>query len=126
MATTYHTMDVYSTTNDVFGQLGVEPREHNRLLVTWGRRVHDRAARCLIVETAVRAVIGQQRITRVVEDHVSREIFVLCSTIADAYRLSNYSINVSGDYVIFKMVHHLNLIGSPYDLNYLNKTNPIR
>jgi hypothetical protein len=24
------------------------------------------------------------------------------------------------------MVHHLNLIGSPYDLSYLNKTKPIR
>jgi hypothetical protein len=24
------------------------------------------------------------------------------------------------------MIHHLNLIGSPYNLNYLNKTKPIR
>ena len=56
----------------------------------------------------------------------SREIFVLCSTVADAHRLSEYSVDVSGDYVIFKMVHRLNLIGSPYDLNYLNKTKPIR
>ena len=126
MASTYHTTHVYSVTNDVFWQLGVEPGEQNRLLVTWRRRVHDRATRCLTVEAAIRAVVGKQRITRVVEDHDSREIFVLCSTIADAYRLSNYSINVSGDYVIFKMVHHLNLIGSPYDLNYLNKTKPIR
>ena len=35
MATTYHTMDVYSTTNDVFWQLGVQPGEQNRVLVTW-------------------------------------------------------------------------------------------
>ena len=60
------------------------------------------------------------------EDHDSREIFVLCSTIADARWLSNYSVDVSGDCVIFKRVHHLNLIKSPYDLNYLNKTKPIR
>ena len=82
--------------------------------------------RCLIVEAAIRAVVGQQRITRVVEDHDSREIFVLCSTVVDAHWLSDYSVDVSGDCVIFKMVHHLNLIGSPYDLNYLNKTKPIR
>jgi hypothetical protein len=43
----------------------------------------------------------------------------------DAHRLSNYSVDISGDYVIFKMVHRLNLIESPYDLNYLNKTKPI-
>ena len=59
MATTNHTMDVYSTTNDVFWQLGVEPGEQNRLLMTWGRRVHDRATRCLIIEAAIHAVVGQ-------------------------------------------------------------------
>ena len=59
--------------------------------MTWERRVHDRAAQCLIVEVVVRAVVGQQRITRVVEDHDSRKIFVLCSTIADARWLSDYS-----------------------------------
>jgi len=90
----------------------MEPREQNTLLVTWGHRVHDQAVVC--------AVVGQQRITRVVEDHDSREIFVLCSTIADDHRLSDYSVDVSGDCVIFKTVHRLNLIGSPYDLNYLN------
>jgi hypothetical protein len=52
----------------------------------------------------------------------SGEILVLCSTIADAHQLCDYSVDVSGDCVIFKMVHHLNMIGSPYDLNYLNKT----
>ena len=60
------------------------------------------------------------------EDHDSREIFVLCSTVVDAHWLSDYSVDVSGDCVIFKMVHHLNLIRSPYDLNYLNKTKTIR
>ena len=126
MATSCHTMDVYSTTNDVFWLLGVEPGEQNRLLVTWGHHVHDRATWCLIDEVAVHAVVGQQRITRVVEDDDSGEIFVLCSTVADARRLSDYSVDVSGDCIIFKTVHHLNLIGSPYDLNYLNKTKPIR
>ena len=82
--------------------------------------------RCRIIEAIIRAVVGQQRITRVVEDHDSRKLFVLCSTIVDAHRLSDYSVDVSGDYVIFKMVHRLNLIESPYDLNYLNKTKPIR
>jgi hypothetical protein len=90
MATTYHTMDVYSTANDVFWQLGVEPGEQNRMLVTWGCHVHDRATRCLIVEAAIRAVVGQQHITRVVEDcwyklmHVelsaSAQILYHCST----------------------------------------------
>ena len=47
---------------------------------------------------------------------------MVSSTVGDAYRLSDYSVNVSGDYVIFKTVHRLNLIRSPYDLNYLNKT----
>ena len=97
MATTYHTTDVYSTTNDVFWPLGVEPVEQNMLLVTWGHHVHDRAMRCLIVEAAVHEVVGQQRITRVVEDHVSREILVLCSTVVDARQLSDYSVNVNGD-----------------------------
>jgi len=114
MATSYHATDVYSTTNDVFWQLGVEPGEHNMLLVT---HVHDQAARYLIIEVAVRTVVGQQCITRVVEDHDSGEIFVLCSTIVDARWLSDYSVDVSGDYVIFKMAHCLNLIGSPYDLH---------
>ena len=82
--------------------------------------------RCLFVEAVVRAVVGQQCITRVVEDHDSREIFVLCSTAVDARWLSDYNVDVSGDCVIFKMVHCLNLIGSPYNLNYLNKTKLIR
>jgi 2-C-methyl-D-erythritol 4-phosphate cytidylyltransferase len=94
--------------------------------VTWGHCVHDRVVRCLIIEAAVRAFVGQQHITRVVEDHDSREIFVLRSTVADAHRLSKYSVDVSRDYVIFKMIHRLNLIGSPYNLNYLNKTKLIR
>ena len=81
---------------------------------------------CLTIEADVRAVVGQQRITRVVEDQDSREIFVLCSTIVDARQLSDYNVDVSGDCVIFKTVHRLNLIGSPYDLNYLNKTKPIQ
>jgi hypothetical protein len=34
-----------------------------------GHHVHDWATRCLIVEATVRVVVGQQRITRVVEDH---------------------------------------------------------
>ena len=93
--------------------------------MTWRRHVHDQAALCLIVESVVRAVVGQQRITRVVEDHDSREIFVLYSTIVDARRLSDCSVDVSGDYVILMMVHCLNLIRSPYDLNYLNNTKPI-
>ena len=38
---------------------------------------------------------------------------MLCSTVVDGRRLSDYSVDVSGDYVIFKMVHRLNLIGSP-------------
>ena len=96
------------------------------MLVTWGHRVHDRAMRCLFVEAAIRAVVGQQHITRVVEDHDSGEIFVLCSTIADTHWLSDYSVDVSGDCIIFKMVHRLNLIGSPYELNYLHKTKPIQ
>ena len=94
--------------------------------MTWGHHVHDRAARCLIVEAVVRAVVGQQCITRVVEDHDSGEIFVLCNTVANACQLSDYSVDVSGDYIIFKVVHRLKLIGSPYDLNYLNKTKPIQ
>ena len=64
--------------------------------MTWGCRVHDRVARCLIIEAVVRAVVGQQCITRVVEDPDSREIFVLCSTVADARRLSAYSVDISG------------------------------
>jgi hypothetical protein len=94
--------------------------------VTWGCHVHDRAVRCLIVEAAIRAVIEQQCFTRVVEDHNSREIFMLCSTIADVHRLSDCSVDVSGYCIIFKTVHRLNLIESPYDLNYLNKTKLIR
>ena len=94
--------------------------------MTWRHHVHDRATQCLIIEATVRAVVGQQHITRVVEDHDSGEIFVLCSTVVDAHWLSDYSVDISGDYVIFKTVHRLNLIGSPYDLNYLNKTNKIR
>jgi len=94
--------------------------------VTWGHRVHDQATRCLIVEATVCAVVGQQRITRVVEDHDSGEIFVLCSIVADAHRLSDYSVDINGDCVIFKTVHRINLIESPYDLNSLNKTKPIR
>ena len=31
------------------------------------------------------------------EDHDSREIFVLCSTVMDAHWLFDYSVDVSGD-----------------------------
>jgi len=126
MATAYQTTDVYSATNDVFWQLGVELGEQNLLLVTWGHHVQDQAVRCLIIEAVVRAVVGRQCITRVVEDHDSREIFVLCSTVVDSHQLYDYSVDISGDCVIFKTVHHLNLIESSYDLNYLKKTKPIR
>ena len=65
--------------------------------MTWGHRVHDRATRCLIVEAVVRAVVGQQRITRVDEDHDSGEIFVLYNTVVDSHWLSDYSVVISGD-----------------------------
>jgi hypothetical protein len=71
-------------------------------------------------------LLGNNALLELLKTMILEKSLCFCSTVVDAHRLSNYSVDVSGDYVIFKTVHYLNLIESPYDLNYLNKTKLIR
>jgi hypothetical protein len=75
------------------------------LFATWGRNTHP--DRWLIVEAGVRHLLGPQNLTRIIEDPVCGEIFVLCRTRQEVDTLYRYNVSVDGDAVIFSMVHYL-------------------
>jgi hypothetical protein len=70
-----------------------------------GESVHP--DRLLIVEAAVRDLLGPQNLTIIVQDPICGEIFVLCRTRQEVGILYRYNVNVDGDAVIFAMVHYL-------------------
>ena len=75
------------------------------LFATWGWSIH--LDRLLIVEAAVCHLLGQQNLTRTVQDPVCGEIFVLCRTRQEVDILYRYNVFVDGDAVIFATVHYL-------------------
>ena len=75
------------------------------LFATWGRSIHSE--RLLIVEAAVRHLLGPQNLIRIVQDPVCGEIFVLCRTRQEVDILYRYNVSMDRDVVIFAMVHYL-------------------
>ena len=75
------------------------------LFASWGWSIHP--DRLLIVEAAVRHLLGPQNLTRIVLDPVYGEIFMLCRTALEVDILYRYNVSMDGDVVIFAMVHYL-------------------
>ena len=75
------------------------------LFPTWGWSIHPN--RLLIVEAAVHHLLGPQNLTRMVQDPVCGEIFVLWRTGQEVDILYRYNVSMDGDAVIFAMVHYL-------------------
>jgi hypothetical protein len=68
----------FNASNLAFWRLGVAPGPHMMLFATWGRSIH--LDQLLIVEAAVRHLLGPQNLTRIVQNPVCGEIFVLYRT----------------------------------------------
>jgi hypothetical protein len=99
----YYARSVFRTTNIAIWQLGVVLGSQHLLFVTWGHHVHQE--RGLIVAMDVCDLLGPLSFTRILEDNVCGEIFMLCSFRQQASTLSRYSVDVEGDYVIFSVPH---------------------
>ena len=61
----------------------------------------------MIIEAAIRHLLGPQNLTRIDQDPICGEIFVLCRTRQEVDILYRYNVSVDGDVVIFAMVHYL-------------------
>ena len=94
------------------------------LFATWGWSIHP--DRLLIIEAAVRHLLGPQNLTRIVQDPICGEIFVLCGTGLEVDILYRYNVSVDGDAIIFAMVHYLWLLGPHQPIEYLSNCLPIR
>ena len=75
------------------------------MFATWGQSIHP--DRWLIVEAVVRHLLGPQNLTRIVQDPVCGEVFVLCRTEQEVDILYRYNVSVDGNAVIFATVHYL-------------------
>jgi hypothetical protein len=65
-------------------------------------------------------------LTRIVQDPVCGEIFVLCRTGYEVDILYWYNVSVDGDGVIFATVHYLWLLGPHQPIEYLSNCLSIR
>jgi hypothetical protein len=74
----YYGKSHFNASNLAFWWLGLAPRSQMMLFATWGWIIH--LDRWLIVEATVRHLLGPQNLTRIVEDPVCGETFVLCRT----------------------------------------------
>ena len=61
----------------------------------------------VIVEADVCHLLGPQNLTRIIQDPVCGEIFVLCRTGQEVDILYRYNVSMDGDAVIFATVHYL-------------------
>ena len=93
------------------------------LLATWGWSIHP--DRLLIVEAVVCHLLGPQNLTRIIQDPVCGEIFVLCRTRHEVDILYRYNVSVDEDAIIFAMVHSLWLSGPHQPIEYLSNYLPI-
>jgi hypothetical protein len=62
------------------------------LFATWGHHIHQEGG--LIVQATTRHLLKPQSFTRIIEDPVCGEIFLLCRTTQDASMLSRYNVDV--------------------------------
>jgi hypothetical protein len=88
------------------------------LFATWGWSIHPN--HLLIVEAAIRHLLGPQNLTRIVQDPVYGEIFVLCRTGQEVDILYRYNVSIDGNVVIFTMVHYVWLSGPHQPIEYLS------
>jgi hypothetical protein len=114
----YYARSVFHTTNIAIWQLGVVLGSQHLLFVTWGHRVHQE--RGLIVAMDVCDLLGPLSFTKILEDNVCREIFMLCSFRQQAFTLSRFSVDVEGDYVIFSVIHFLRQFGPHHAIEFLS------
>ena len=91
--------------NLAFWRLGVAPGPQMMLFATWGWSIHS--DQLLIVEATVRHLLGPHNLTRIVQDPVYGEIFVLCRTGQEVDILYRYNVSMDRDAVIVTMVHYL-------------------
>jgi len=88
------------------------------LFATWGWSIHS--DRLLIVEAIVRHLLGPQNLTRIIQDPIYGEIFVLCRTRQEVDILYRYNVSVDGDAILFAVVHYL-WLSRPYQpIEYLS------
>jgi hypothetical protein len=116
----YHNTHVYSTSKLVLWWLGVSPGIVEGVLVAWERHVHQQP-RLIIVEAAVRYMLGKDCFVTVVEGNDSGEIFVRVRNFEQMKRLSSVTVFVGGDSVIFTHVDRLNAICQPSNMSPLRK-----
>ena len=95
------------------------------VLVVWGRHVHQQP-RLIIVEAAVRYMLGKDCFITVVEDYASGEIFVRVRNFEQMKRLSSVTVFVGGDSIIFTHVDRLNEICQPSNMSPLGKMSYFR
>jgi hypothetical protein len=88
------------------------------LFATWGRSIHP--DRQLIVETTIHHLLSLQNFTRIIEEPVRGEIFVLCRTRQEVDTLYRCNVSVDKDAVIFATVHYLWLLGPHQPIEYLS------
>jgi hypothetical protein len=91
---------------------------------TWGQSIHP--DQLLIIEAVVRHLLGPQNLTRIVQDPICGEIFVLCRTRQEVDILYRYNVSVDGDAIIFALVHYHWLLGPHRPIEYLSNYLPIR
>ena len=94
------------------------------LFATWGWSIHP--DRLLIVEAAVRHLLGPQNLTRIVQDPICGEIFVLCRIGHEVDILYRYNVSMDGDAIIFATVQYLWLSGPLQPIEYLSNSLSIR
>ena len=80
----------------------------------------------IIVEAAVRYMLGKDCFVTVVEDYDSGEIFVHARNFKQIKRLGSVTMFVGGDSVIFTHVDQLNAIGQPSDMSPLGEMSYFR
>jgi hypothetical protein len=113
----------FNASNLMFWRLGVAPGPQMLLFATWGWSIHP--DRLLIVEAVVRHLLGPQNLTRIVQEPVCGEFFVLCRTEQEVDILYRYNVSMDGDAVIFATVHYLWLSRPHQPIEYLSNYLPI-
>jgi hypothetical protein len=94
------------------------------LFATWGWSIHP--DQLLIIEVVVHHLLRPQNLTRIIQDPVCGEIFVLCRTGYEVDILYRHNVSVDGDGVIFATVHYLWLLGLHQPIEYLSNCLSIR
>ena len=95
----------FNVSNLVFWWLGVPPGPQMMLFATWGRSIH--LDRLLIVDATICHLLRPQNLTRIVQDPIYGEIFVLCRTRQEVDILYRYNVSLDRDAITFTTVYYL-------------------